>query len=854
MNVDRRKVAVSSLQEKRSIRSSDSFRRTTMRKSNANKSINLQKIFVVACCYLSCLLLLPQDEKFYANAQQRGGARPHRQRRQQQQRPTNNNFQNRHEDYRNNVYGEKQRERARARSHRTKDVQPPIPITVLWKSYRRVFPPEPQNIISGTFKGMKLIALGAIAGVTSFVVPPIAMARKRISMEIGGGVRGAIRGFLLGLLVGVPSGGVFLSIGVLSGLKQILSGVFTTSFTLVDTLTSGLLTDTPYALYETITAPFINTNNDFNADSTIPRTKDQKSFSIFTSYYSLNEENEELLQLQKTQQAHRTHYNVDDDVATGTMGSRVVRDTTYYTLLGVTPNANFKEIKRGYYAKAKDMHPDKHLNNKKNKKDDNENDEDNFSAADAAEQFVQLHRAYETLMDPELRELYDIMGASAVEGNGEGQQGGKGGGGIESILNVGIFFEVLFGLTQTVEPYIGTFTVTSIVSQTMKLFQMFKVFQEDNSTEAVGGRTRDTTGKTKERDQMLEEMIVSLLESANMKHKKRPVQIALHIRERIQSFVGISSGVSTSHVNDRDIKESLKEENHLLMSESDFEDTCHEEARAILESAPVFGSAFLHQIGTALLQQAEVYLQQHYDTKSSLSYSYYDYISNKILHWPKYIQKSIGTKKNTMFQKVDMLQSFRHLVLQLKTVYEKHRNEQQPQDIDPNEVVKDLLPMLFDFVWIFISDDISIVLEQACTKVLHDYIDNPVVEGSTSRWKKSGKHRRELGIRRAKALQILGKTFLEYGSTPKTFCSNDGDNSWNSGDGTKTGASNCTDQRKKKNKKKRGKSSNAEELNAQDIQNRLSVAYNVAVMSQGSSRPSYEDVEGMIQNMKNTNV
>ena len=73
----------------------------------------------------------------------------------------------------------------------------------------------------------------------------------------------------------------------------------------------------------------------------------------------------------------------------------------YYEVLGVARDASQDEIKKAYRKLARKLHPD-------------------YSGADSEEAFKELSVAYETLSDPEKRQMYDIGGPDALRGGGAG--------------------------------------------------------------------------------------------------------------------------------------------------------------------------------------------------------------------------------------------------------------------------------------------------------------------------------------------------------------------------------------------------------------------------------------------------
>jgi molecular chaperone DnaJ len=109
------------------------------------------------------------------------------------------------------------------------------------------------------------------------------------------------------------------------------------------------------------------------------------------------------------------------------------RDSQYYDLLGVSPQASSAEIKRAFRKKANQHHPDK-----------------NPGDAASEKKFKEVNEAYEVLSDEQKRQAYDNFGKEGVSGQGGpggfgGFGGGAAGGGSGGFEDL---FEDLFGAGQ----------------------------------------------------------------------------------------------------------------------------------------------------------------------------------------------------------------------------------------------------------------------------------------------------------------------------------------------------------------------------------------------------------------------
>ncbi|KAF8653700.1 hypothetical protein HU200_061810 [Digitaria exilis] len=163
----------------------------------------------------------------------------------------------------------------------------------------------------------------------------------------------------------------------------------------------------------------------------------------------------------------------------------MVKDTGYYDVLGVSPTATESEIKKAYYIKARQVHPDKNPNDPK-----------------AAEKFQELGEAYQVLSDPTQRQAYDMHGKSGIS--------------TEGIIDPAAIFAMLFG-SELFEDYIGQLAMASMAS--------LDNFGEDEHIDARKLQERMQTVQ-KEREEKLAEILKNRLHIYVQGNKEEFMQLA----------------------------------------------------------------------------------------------------------------------------------------------------------------------------------------------------------------------------------------------------------------------------------------------------------------------------------------
>ncbi|RHN53204.1 putative DNAJ-containing protein [Medicago truncatula] len=157
----------------------------------------------------------------------------------------------------------------------------------------------------------------------------------------------------------------------------------------------------------------------------------------------------------------------------------MVKESEYYDVLGVSPTASEAEIKKAYYIKARQVHPDKNPNDPL-----------------AAQNFQVLGEAYQVLSDPTQRQAYDAHGKSGIS--------------TDAIIDPAAIFAMLFG-SELFEEYIGQLAMASMASMdiftegeqfdTKKLQDKMRIVQkerEERLVEILKGRLNQYVQGNKE--------------------------------------------------------------------------------------------------------------------------------------------------------------------------------------------------------------------------------------------------------------------------------------------------------------------------------------------------------------------
>jgi hypothetical protein len=408
-----------------------------------------------------------------------------------------------------------------------------------------------------------------------------------------------------------------------------------------------------------------------------------------------------------------------------TSGGGRARHTEYYDLLNVSPHATSSEIRSAYRRRAREIHPDKNV----------DDDPDT-----AVRKFRDLSAAYQTLSNPERRRKYDAtgIGINAEDPNGDDTGGG---GGMSATIDPIVFFAVLFG-SELVEPYVGELGMATMFDALLKL----------------GGAGGDGGGASSF-DSWDDLKAAFGWSTTALKRRKRETDIAAFLRTRVSDYVEGYLGSDA------------------------FRDSCREEAIRISRGGgsggasggggPSYGASFLLAIGPALIVEADAFLGY----RSSVLGSWRGPVSN-LRRTMLFAKRKFSVARATM---KTVREGMRALYNSAEVMPDDDERKEKPSSerqrhqqfvINDKELLRDNLsntiPTVLSMAWAINYVDISNALHGACVKLFRD--------ANIASW--------EERLRRAEAVHILGTQFYLVGmETTSSFRDKDGNNSTTSGGG-----------------------------------------------------------------------
>ncbi|KAL3908645.1 MAG: hypothetical protein SGILL_008407 [Bacillariaceae sp.] len=200
-------------------------------------------------------------------------------------------------------------------------------------------------------------------------------------------------------------------------------------------------------------------------------------------YYNLDQEAQTVLSSDEDQQ-QRQQETTAPPRKNHLRRRMTVKESAYYDILHVPINANKTEIKKAYYNLALSTHPDK--------------SEDHL----AEDHFHQLNTIYKTLSRDDSRSMYDQHGSCYVSYMEENPDS-------TTEVNPYVFFSSVFG-SHIVELYVGDLAVANMADNVLML--------TERAEPEIKSKSKSFWFKSKQQ-------------------VRRQVQIATHLRHRIESYV-----------------------------------------------------------------------------------------------------------------------------------------------------------------------------------------------------------------------------------------------------------------------------------------------------------------------------
>lgn len=286
-----------------------------------------------------------------------------------------------------------------------------------------------------------------------------------------------------------------------------------------------------------------------------------------------------------------------------------------------------------------------------------------------------------------------------------------------------IFFAVMFG-SELVQPYIGDLWLASKAETFLKDSKMAQELASSMKSEEAGPEDPETQQKR-------EEHFRHLMEEDQFGQRRRQVNCAINIRQRIKPYVDEEDG----------------------MDESEFVVTVQAEAAKICQTS--FGHVFCSEIGKTLELEAVEFLgfSKHlfgnWDAHAASWQKQAANISNNV--------KVLNAGLSAVRAGTQAMKEVENAQKQMEAEARSASDGKPTSPLDSNtaketmEKLEDTLPAVLELAWAFNVRDINRTLKKVCHKLFYD----ASVEQDV-RWK------------RAEAVRILGREFFAIGKASET--------------------------------------------------------------------------------------
>lgn len=266
----------------------------------------------------------------------------------------------------------------------------------------------------------------------------------------------------------------------------------------------------------------------------------------------------------------------------------MVKDTTYYDVLGVEVTATEIELKKAYRKKAIQLHPDKNLND-----------------PEAADKFKEVGEAYGILSDPESRKLYDEVGKEGMNTTASED------------VDPSEFFAAAFG-GEAFKDWIGELSMLNDMSKTSEVLHT----EEEGTDETLTTGTVKTETPSGVESAASELQHVSLNEGSSISKTEDSGLVSEYNEAKKRSKQKMTAAQREELLRLQEEAKKAKEERvntlvKLLESRINKYETCYKNPEALraydsalnkeFEDLKIesFGLQLLHLIGKVYIQQAQ---------------------------------------------------------------------------------------------------------------------------------------------------------------------------------------------------------------------------------------------------------